>query len=64
MVYRVEKIICGQTRHTESFSFQFTKLSDKGFLWKYSIQRMKTADSVFLNLFMKDNGICDIPHAA
>ena len=32
-------------------------------LWKYSIQSLKTADAVLLSLFMRDNGICDIPHA-
>ena len=30
----------------------------------YSIQSLKTADAVLLSLFMSDNGICDIPHAA
>ena len=38
--------------------------SAKGILWKNSIQKMKIADSVLLNLFMRDNGSCDIPHAA
>ena len=33
-------------------------------LWKYSIQNLKTADTVLLSLFMKDNGRCDIPHNA
>ena len=36
----------------------------KGILWKYSIQSLKIADSVWLSLFMRDNGRCDIPHAA
>ena len=36
----------------------------KKILWKYSIQSLKTADVVLLSLFMTDNGICDIPHAA
>ena len=36
----------------------------KGILWKHSIQSLKIADSVSLSLFMKDNGNCDIPHAA
>ena len=26
--------------------------------------KMKTADSVLVSLFMRDNGGCDIPHAA
>ena len=39
-------------------------LSDKGILWKYSIQKMKTTDSALLSLLMRDNGRCDIPHAA
>ena len=30
---------------------------------EYSIQSLKTADAVLLSLFMRDNGICDIPHA-
>ena len=33
-------------------------------LWKYSIQSLKTTDSVLLNQFIRDNGRCDIPHAA
>ena len=38
-------------------------------MWKeilqyYSIHSLKTADSVCLNLFMTDNGRCDIPHAS
>ena len=36
----------------------------KKILWKYSIQSLKTADAVSLSLFMRDNGICGIPHAA
>ena len=36
----------------------------KRILWKYSIQSLKTAAAVLLSLFMRDNGICDIPHAA
>ena len=36
----------------------------KGILWKYSIRSLKIADSVWLSLFMRDNGRCDIPHAA
>ena len=30
----------------------------------YSIQSLKTADAILLSLFMRDSGICDIPHAA
>ena len=33
----------------------------KEVLWKYSIQSLKTTDSVWSSLFMRDNGICDIP---
>ena len=36
----------------------------KRILWKYSIQSLKTADSVLLSPFMRDNGRCDILHAA
>ena len=36
----------------------------KGILWKYSIRSLKIADSVWLSLFMRDNGRSDIPHAA
>ena len=28
------------------------------------IQKMKTADSILLSLFMRNNDRCDIPHAA
>ena len=31
----------------------------KEILWKYSIQTLKTADSVLLSLFLRDNGRCD-----
>ena len=41
------------------------KLSVKNrILRKYSIQSLKTADTVLLSLFMRDNGRCDIPHDA
>ena len=40
------------------------QLSVKRLLWKYSIQSLKTADAVLSSLFIRDNGICDIPHAA
>ena len=33
-----------------------SKLSVKRILRKYSIQSLKTADSVLLSLFMRDNG--------
>ena len=36
----------------------------KRILWKYSIQSLKTADSVLLSPFMRGNGRCDILHAA
>ena len=36
----------------------------KEILWKHSIQSLKTADSVLMSLFMRDNDRCDIPHAA
>ena len=36
----------------------------KEILWKYSIQNLKTADTFLLSLFMRNNGWCDIPHAA
>ena len=36
----------------------------KKILWKYSIESLKTADSVLLSLFVRDNGGCNIPHAA
>ena len=39
-------------------------LSDKGIVWKYSIQKMKTTELVLLSLFMRDNVRCDILHAA
>ena len=39
------------------------QLSVNRILWKYSIQNLKTADAVLLSPFMRDNGICDIPHA-
>ena len=29
--------------------------SVKGILWKYNVKRLKTADSVLLRLFMRDN---------
>ena len=35
----------------------------KKVLWKYSIQTLKTADSILLSLFMKDNGRCVFSHA-
>ena len=35
----------------------------KVIIWKYSIQSLKTADLVLLNLFMRDNGRYNIPHA-
>ena len=40
------------------------KKKKKKIFWKYSIQSLKTADSVWLSLFMRDNGRRDIPHAA
>ena len=55
-------------KHTSRFSLNIkqmnTEYSVKRILWKYSIQSLKTADSILLNLFIKDNGGCDIPHAA
>ena len=36
----------------------------KRIIWKYSNQSLKTANAVLLSLFMRDNDICDIPHAA
>ena len=36
----------------------------KEILLKHSILSWKIADSVLLSLFMRDNGRCDIPHAA
>ena len=42
----------------------YINLSDKGILWKYSIQRLKTAESFLLSMFMRDNGRCNIPNTA
>ena len=50
--FRVEFMLC------------INYLQKKMILWKYSIQSLKTADAVLLSLFMRDNGICDIPHAS
>ena len=48
--------------HTDAINISNTN-NLKKILWKYSIQTLKTADSVWC-LFMRGNGRCDIPHSA
>ena len=43
---------------------EIPKLIQKEITRKYSIQILKTVDSVLLSLLMRGNGRCDIPHAA
>ena len=60
------KIIITQFAMREFLIFKFSGYNleyMKKILWKYSIQTLKIADSVLLNLFMKDNSRCVISHA-
>ena len=63
----VLSLICLFILSGESDALHQLSVKKKRILWKYSIQSwqsLKTADAVLLSLFMRDNGICDISHAA
>ena len=59
-----ENHLLGQSKDMASGPNPLLKIIWKEILWKYSIQSLKTGDSVLLSLFVRDNGRCDIPHAA